>query len=365
MKLAIFASSALVATASFAQAQSAVGIYGVIDVGVAYANSGKGAGHQVALRHNNLYGSRLGFRGREDLGGGLAAIFNLEMGLKPDDGQFTFAGRPFGREASVGLENANNRLQLGRLVSPLLEGVNRYAATHAGPHLPNQDPAFSAARLDDSIRYTRTDGFFEANAFYSLGYDAVATPIGGAPGGMNRARNRAFSIGYNDPKTFGVNFVYDKLKGPLNPVASGVGYMAPSLRPATSTGADSATRYLLAGKWKLSGETTLFSGVRHLNTTFGARKLTSDLVWLQARQSITPRILVDFGVSHQRIKGVDAKATSYVIQSQYLFSKRTSAYLNFLHVSNGRLSVIGVNSNDPVRPGASQSGIQTGIAHWF
>lgn len=69
--------------ASPAQAQSNVQIYGLMDVGVEYLS--RIEGNQPSVRMPTVTGgqmaSRLGFRGTEDLGNGLKAIFVLENGL--------------------------------------------------------------------------------------------------------------------------------------------------------------------------------------------------------------------------------------------------------------------------------------------
>ncbi|MDR0213922.1 MAG: porin, partial [Comamonas sp.] len=79
---------ALMSLGGLAYAQSSVQIYGILDTAVETMNN-VGAGRSTLTRMPNLSGSvpsRLGFRGREDLGGGLSASFTLEMGIAPDSG---------------------------------------------------------------------------------------------------------------------------------------------------------------------------------------------------------------------------------------------------------------------------------------
>jgi predicted porin len=73
------------ATGGAAHAQSSVTMFGVVDLGVQYTH-GAGAGSVKALSNGGLSTSRLGFRGTEDLGGGLRAGFWLEGSLNPDTG---------------------------------------------------------------------------------------------------------------------------------------------------------------------------------------------------------------------------------------------------------------------------------------
>lgn len=96
---------------------SSVTIYGVLDAGVEWARSG--TGDRMRLVSGGAQGSRLGFRGNEDLGNGISASFRLEQGINIDDGTLGQGGRAFGREASVGLgSNTLGTVMLGRLPTP-------------------------------------------------------------------------------------------------------------------------------------------------------------------------------------------------------------------------------------------------------
>src|SRR3954463_15282072 len=85
MKKMLGALAALSAAAP-AFAQSSVTLYGVVDAALAYYK-GEGVGHKLMLISGGNQQSRVGFRGREDLGGGLYATFELEAGLNNDSGQ--------------------------------------------------------------------------------------------------------------------------------------------------------------------------------------------------------------------------------------------------------------------------------------
>ena len=75
---------ALAAMAGSAFAQSNVTIYGVVDAGVAHMTA-TGLKSQNAVESGMLGGSRIGFKGVEDLGNGLKALFTLEYALAVDD----------------------------------------------------------------------------------------------------------------------------------------------------------------------------------------------------------------------------------------------------------------------------------------
>jgi predicted porin len=96
MKKSLLALATLGAFAGAAQAQSSVSVYGIYDGGYSVTNTkmtsaaGVKTGNQGGgFTGNESASSRVGFRGVEDLGGGLSANFNLELGFAPGTGEVT------------------------------------------------------------------------------------------------------------------------------------------------------------------------------------------------------------------------------------------------------------------------------------
>ena len=91
MNKSLLALAVLGAFAGVASAQSSVTIYGLLDQGIQKSNGGSapstGPGQSKAWTVAQSTASRLGFRGNEDLGGGLSAQFQIEHRFSPDDGQ--------------------------------------------------------------------------------------------------------------------------------------------------------------------------------------------------------------------------------------------------------------------------------------
>ncbi|MDM0026584.1 porin [Variovorax saccharolyticus] len=126
MKKSLVALAAL-AVAGMASAQSSVTLFGIVDATISgFSNKSEGAlgqnvtTSQTVLRNSGYNSSRLGFRGTEDLGGGLAASFWLEGALNNDDGTgaATGGGQNWQRRSTVSLSGAFGEVRLGRDFTP-------------------------------------------------------------------------------------------------------------------------------------------------------------------------------------------------------------------------------------------------------
>ncbi|RZL92060.1 MAG: porin [Variovorax sp.] len=135
MKKSLVALAAM-AVAGVASAQSSVTLFGVVDVAVSgYYNKsdnifgGSTTASRTALTNSGYNSSRLGFRGTEDLGGGLAASFWIEGAINSDDGTGTSSatiggtsvstgGQNWQRRSTVSLSGGFGELRLGRDYTP-------------------------------------------------------------------------------------------------------------------------------------------------------------------------------------------------------------------------------------------------------
>ena len=111
--LLVLAITALAAGA--AAAQSSVTLFGILDASARGVKNGS-AGSQKQLASGGLATSRFGFRGSEDLGGGLRAAFHLESGVSVDTG--TTDAKFFGRRATVALLGPWGEVRMGRDYNP-------------------------------------------------------------------------------------------------------------------------------------------------------------------------------------------------------------------------------------------------------
>ncbi len=128
MKKHLLALAALATVSGVAAAQN-VTIYGAIDSGITKTSKTTAAGNsaKTELHNGGLSPSIIGFRGTEDLGGGLKATFNLESHLAADTGAGgTTWGGLFGRQANIGVTSSAGTVTLGKQFSP---AVLAFAAT--------------------------------------------------------------------------------------------------------------------------------------------------------------------------------------------------------------------------------------------
>lgn len=187
-----------------AHAQSSVTVYGVVDLGLTYTSKvGANNGSRFSLDSGDLATSRIGFKGVEDLGGGLSAIFNLENGFNADTGMLATANNLFDRKSVVGLSGAFGTVTLGRQTDYLEDIGSKYTSVQTfggngikGGHFNNLDRVAGGARTDNSIRYDSANlSGFTGSLFYGFGEVAGKTSAGQALGIAANYANGPFGIG--------------------------------------------------------------------------------------------------------------------------------------------------------------------------
>jgi len=166
---AICMSAQLLALVSpVALAQNNVTIYGRVDTSFDYVNERTSGTRNYKRLQDNA--SRLGFKGWEELGSGLRAVFGLEQGVNVDNGSAT---NPMYRNSYVGFTGGFGAAAMGRLDSAV----------------PTGSPIYS---------------LITANTSFVI-HDAGATAIGTK---VLNARNRTSnSVGYKSPELGGATFM--------------------------------------------------------------------------------------------------------------------------------------------------------------
>ena len=115
MKKSLLALAVLGGFAGVASAQSSVTLYGTLDLSAKYVKN-DGSNRRVSLSQDGINSSQLGFRGVEDLGGGLKASFVLLSGVNADTGSAN--AQFWNRRATVSLSGGFGEVRLGRDYTP-------------------------------------------------------------------------------------------------------------------------------------------------------------------------------------------------------------------------------------------------------
>jgi len=197
MKKTLIVAAVAASFATAASAQSSVTLYGLVDAGFTYVNNVQAPASADYYKTNswgvtggNVQMSRWGLRGKEDLGGGMAAVFTLENGFDVSNGR-SVDNREFSRQAYVGLSTNAGTVTLGRQSDSVVDYLSPLSATgtwggtyfaHPG-NTDNLDG--NDFRVNNSVKFTSANyagfsfggmygfsnaaGSFAANRAYSLG----------------------------------------------------------------------------------------------------------------------------------------------------------------------------------------------------
>jgi predicted porin len=347
--------AALGTLASGAYAQTSVSIYGIIDTGIEYVNHANAKQDSlVRVSSGAMNTSRIGFRGSEDLGGGLKAVFQLENGFKVDTGEFDSAGVLFNRQANVGLEGSFGRLVIGRSFTTTYDFIlpfdpmgysGQYSwVTSAGATGGRKDGM--PTNLSNILKYQGKFGGFKLGATYGFGETAGST---------TDSAKYDLGVGYeNGP--FRIAATFDR----VNSAAAS----------ATNSAFDKATSIHLAGDYQLTGNLDLNLGYRNYKKTLAsnAPDLRSDFFWGGASYKVTPVVTLIGAIYYQNIKNVpsgkDADPIMYSVRGKYALSKRTDLYLSAAYAKAKNQQLVGL-SRDDIAYGSSQTGVIGGIQHRF
>jgi predicted porin len=333
--------AALVASAPlFAAAQSNVTLYGVVDAAIESSDTGGPEGRHTFVQSGNQSTSRFGFRGTEDLGNGLKAIFNLEAGIAADTGATDSAGL-FQRRAVVGLEGAFGTVTLGREYSPIANvaaATDEFGQGFYGSNLSAFGTNRVTRRLANSVNYKSASfSGFDLLATYSAG-EKTTGPSGDLKGVGAEFKQGGLYLGaaYHTYKR--VSTGDDKEYG------AGAAYTF-----ADFGGFEIKANYLSADP---DGANNKFKQYNlGAGYPFGANKVL-------------------FNVQQNKLEN-GAKGTAWAIAYSYSLSKRTNLYASYASLDNNNQGVFGLNSSsNNVTPaatalGADPSVFTVGIRHTF
>jgi len=351
---------AVMAAAGAASAQSSVTLFGIVDATLQWSKSSGGDGiaapgaGDVHFRVTNsgYNSSRLGFRGTEDLGGGMAASFWLEAGLNNDDGSGATTvvnsgtgaatgggGLTFNRRSTVSLSGGWGEVRIGRDYTPTfwnLTVFDPFGTNGAGTTATLQSgfTGVNTIRASNSIGYflpARLGGFYGQVQYAEnelpnngiLGPVDNGTYLGGRIGYASGPFNVALSYGRTEINTGDINalniggqwdfgmarlqaqFTRDENKtvdadgtgwliGGLVPVGAGEIRVAYSQYEIDSAGDPRQRKLALGYVHNLSKRTAVYTTLAHLRANGGATAANGGAA---ARVNGRSNVL-DLGVRH-------------------------------------------------------------------
>ncbi|WP_109370467.1 MULTISPECIES: porin [unclassified Massilia] len=334
-----------------ALAQSNTDVYGIIDVLLGpTTNITKDKGTTWRVSASGMNTSRLGFRGSEDLGDGLKAVYQLEMGIAPDTGT---ADNPlFKRQANVGLEGSFGRLVLGRSFTSVYDFMLAYDPMGYAPFyswVPTGNASGASkygmtTGFDNMVKYTGKFGNFSIGLNYGAGEQS--STIGDSAKG-------AVALNYASGP-YAVAATYERING--NKTATGV--------------RDETTAWHLGALYN-SGGLKLQGGARDYRLE-SAKPLTADLrarlYWAGASYLVAPRVTLTGAVYYQDVRKVpantDADPIMVVLRARYALSKRTDLYTVAAYAKARHEQLVSL-SRDEAGYGSNMSNLSVGIQHRF
>jgi predicted porin len=337
MKKSLLALAVLGAFAGVASAQSSVTLFGTVDLNARYVKN-DGSVKRVSLSQDGINSSQLGFRGVEDLGGGLKASFILLAGVNADTG--TTNAKFFNRRATVSLLGGFGEVRLGRDYTPTFWNNTVFDAfgtnglgdsSHVGISL--LQPTF--VRADNSIGY-----FLPSNIGGLYGQFMVAAAEGVVPGKYIGGRI-GFAAG---PFDIAAAYAQSGITGSTEKAKDANIGASYDLGVVKLMGYYDQTKQLTAKLSRISGSVVVPLGQGEIHASYSQGKLNN-----------TPA----------------SKAQQLALGYVYNVSKRTAMYGTVAQISNkngATQSIASTASNSATAnptAGGKSKGFEVGVRHFF
>ncbi len=312
---------ALLGTTTAAFAQSSVTLYGRVNTTVERQEVGDAK--TTGLFNNS---SRFGFKGTEDLGGGLKAGFQLESGFNSDTG--ASSGAFFGRQSEVNLSGGFGAVRLGNFTPESYYATADYVSMH------NHDTGNSSDAFYADVMPTADKIADRAPSVGGLTVDAGVALHEQVTGGKN-----AFDLAVNyNLGALALGAGYSKL-GDVNQFAG---------RALYTFGAFTVGGYIQRDEdaFRANG------GKRNTFRLAGAYNLGAS------------EFHVNVGRAGEYKNINDSDATQYTVGYNYNLSKRTKVYGYYTRINNSRAGTYGLNQS-VVGAGVDSNTLAVGIRHNF
>lgn len=346
MKKTLIALATIGALSSVAHADSSLKVYGVVDASVRNVSNQNSAGDSLTSVGNGLLqGNRLGFKGQEELGNGLKAVFQLESGFGIGDGKSAQNGALFSRVATVGLSDSTygtlnvgrqNNLAYDTLIATDVYGVANNIA------IAGYQSTLSGLRWDNSLKYTNKYSGFNYGAQYASGNQT---------GSGTKNSGYALSAGYTG-SNWNVQGVYQVAKDTKD---GSLGTLAGQNQDFWAVG----------GKYDLNDKTSVFA--QYANSEFNQTKQLNEVVTVGVSQKLSGPWSMKGSATYDRQENVnEGSRQTYSAVVDYAFSVRTDVYagLDYNKFDNA-YSNSAYSLNSATNSNTNATGVSFGLRHKF
>ncbi|CAD6547078.1 porin [Paraburkholderia metrosideri] len=340
-------------------AQSSVTLYGVLDNGFVYQSSSGSNNSAIRAVPGGLFATRFGFKGSEDIGGGLHVNFQLEQAFSGQTGAATNPADAFNRLAFVGLSGGFGEVRFGLQNSPSYDVLQ--------------------AAMDPSWVKSIASPMNNFNALIIRANNGISyyTPTFGG-------LNAKFMVALRDPTTGGgngigfYNVVLQYINGPLNVAAGyergdepGVGAGGSyTIAGGAAAGPGAVLTVFNAGASYGIGANRIWLAYHTENLTNTPNYMQHDVYQISDSYQFAPDILASlmYGYLYDRTgKGNNAQQLGLLFE--YYLSKSTELYTAAGFIQNrnqAKYTLSGTAySGLPITPGTDTRGIGFGLVHKF
>ena len=332
----------LLSIAAVAEAQSASGssvtLYGVLMEGLIYSNNSL-KGPSVGTANGP---SRWGFRGVEDLGGGMRTLFVLEGGFNPNTGTAAQGGREFGRQAYVGLQDDSwGTLSFGRQYDLTQDWLAQYSS----PLMWNGYTATVGDNNNFNYQFRTNNAVKYVSPSYRGLQAGLLYSFGGVAGSFGNQSAVGFGLNYAQGP-LKLSAAYMRMNHPASAASEGlwttsqfasISANSPALSYAIAP--SSMELYGAGGSYAITSTTSVAMvithsrfddlGVAQLGLTNGRASYTN--IEANASHFFTPayQMAADYVYTMGKVEPTDFSPKYHQISliNNYFLSKRTALYL--------------------------------------
>lgn len=342
--LNVDALATLTAISGTAFAQSSVTLYGVVDMGYNTVKLSDGTDTVKQTGLNSIAsGSRLGFKGTEDLGGGLKANFLMEYSVQPDEATTSMANR----QSYVGLEGAFGSVNLGRqytLHHGVQGGADLIGNVTAAGWIGGLD---SRVRQSNAVTY-KTPIFNGFSASAQIGFGESVQLNGAAK------ENDQTSVGLNYASgPLALAYAYEKVKNTsiLARDLAGTAFDIAAVAGADSWKANALSATYDFGVAKVA---YLNNNTKATDALFDAKFKANNFAVSVPFGALTA--MATIGNGKIQVDGSDdTKLSAYQLGLTYALSKRTTAYS---YIGQTKFKDVTVSPNETVKFNTTAVGVR-------